>query len=46
MLDKAVAALKANKGDALGKFVKKDGGFIDRDLYVFCFNTADGIFNM
>jgi hypothetical protein len=44
MLDKAIAALKANKADALTKFVKKDGGFIDRDLYVFCFNTTDGIF--
>lgn len=44
MLDKAIAALKANKADALAKFVKKDGGFIDRDLYVFCFNTTDGIF--
>ncbi|HTS42694.1 MAG TPA: cache domain-containing protein [Xanthobacteraceae bacterium] len=44
MLEKAVAALKANKATALANFVKKDGGFIDRDLYVFCFNTADGIF--
>lgn len=44
MLDKAVAALKANKADALAKFVKKDGGFQDRDLYVFCFSTADGKF--
>ena len=44
MLEKAVAALKANKATALANFVKKDGGFIDRDLYVFCFNTSDGIF--
>jgi hypothetical protein len=44
MLEKAVAALKANKADALAKFVKKDGGFQDRDLYVFCFNTTDGKF--
>ena len=44
MLEKAVAALKANKATALADFVKKDGGFIDRDLYVFCFNTSDGIF--
>jgi Single Cache domain 2 len=44
MLEKATAALKANKADALAKFVKKDGGFQDRDLYVFCFNTSDGIF--
>jgi Single Cache domain 2 len=44
MLEKAVAALKANKATALANFVKKDGGFVDRDLYVFCFNTSDGIF--
>jgi hypothetical protein len=44
MLEKAIAALKANKADALSKFVKKDGGFQDRDLYVFCFNTSDGMF--
>ena len=44
MLEKAVAALKADKATALANFVKKDGGFIDRDLYVFCFNTSDGIF--
>ena len=41
-LEKAVAALKANEADALAKFPKKDGGFRDRDLYVFCFNTTDG----
>jgi hypothetical protein len=44
MLEKGIAALKANEADALAKFVKKDGGFVDRDLYVFCFNVADGKF--
>jgi signal transduction histidine kinase len=44
MLEKAVAALKANQADALDKFGKADGGFKDRDLYVFCFNAADGKF--
>jgi hypothetical protein len=41
MLEKAVAALKANEADALAKFPKMDGGFRDRDLYLFCFNTTD-----
>jgi uncharacterized caspase-like protein len=44
MLEKGVAALKANEADALGKFPKADGGFRDRDLYIYCFNTADGKF--
>jgi cytochrome c len=44
MLEKAVAALKGNKADALAKFNAKDGGFRDRDLYVFCYNTSDGKF--
>ena len=44
MLEKAVAALKANEAAALAKFPKTDGGFRDRDLYVYCFNTADGKF--
>jgi hypothetical protein len=44
LLDKAVAALKANEADALAKFPKTDGGFRDRDLYVYCFNATDGKF--
>jgi cytochrome c len=44
LLEKAVAALKANEADALAKFPKTDGGFRDRDLYVYCFNTATGKF--
>jgi hypothetical protein len=42
MLEKAVAAVKANKSKALDMFNKGEGGFLDRDLYVFCDNIADG----
>ncbi len=44
MLDKAVAAVKANKDAALVMFNNGDGGFKDRDLYPFCFNLSDGKF--
>jgi hypothetical protein len=44
MLEKAVAALKANEATALASFNKPDGGFRDRDLYVFCANVSDGKF--
>jgi signal transduction histidine kinase len=43
MLEKAVAALKADKGGALAKFTKGEGGFKDRDLYPFC-GGPDGNF--
>ena len=43
MLEKAVAAVKANKADALAEFTKGEGGFKDRDLYPFC-GGPDGIF--
>jgi len=42
MLMKAVAAVKADETKALDTFNKGDGGFLDRDLYVFCFNASDG----
>ncbi len=42
MLEKAVAAVKADKAKALDMFNKGEGGFRDRDLYVFCANTSDG----
>jgi signal transduction histidine kinase len=42
MLDKAVAAVKADKTKALDMINKGEGGFLDRDLYVFCFNLSDG----
>jgi single cache domain-containing protein len=43
MLDKAVVALKQNKEKALEMFNKGEGGFRDRDLYVFCANASDGV---
>lgn len=43
MLDKAVAAVKADKAAALSQFAKGEGGFKDRDLYPFC-GGPDGIF--
>src|SRR5438093_4318508 len=44
MLEKAVTELKANETAALAKFNKADGGFRDRDLYVYCFEKATGKF--
>ena len=43
MLDKAVAAVKADKAKALGAFASGQGGFKDRDLYPFC-GGPDGNF--
>ncbi len=43
MLDRAVAAIKADKAAALAKFQKGEGGFKDRDLYPFC-GGPDGNF--
>src|SRR6516162_5942180 len=42
MLDNAVAAVKADKTKALDMFNKGEGGFLDRNLYPFCFNVSDG----
>ena len=42
MLQKAVAAVKADQTLALIMFVKGEGGFLDGDLYPFCFRIADG----
>jgi hypothetical protein len=44
MLQKAVTELKANPTAAIAKFNKADGGFRDRDLYVFCFEMGTGKF--
>jgi Single Cache domain 2 len=41
-LMKAVAAVKADKAKALDMFNSGEGGFRDRDLYVFCGNVSDG----
>ena len=43
MLESAVAAVKEDKAKALDMFNKGEGGFKDRDLYVFCANASDGI---
>jgi hypothetical protein len=45
MEGRVITELKANETAALAKFNKADGGFRDRDLYVFCFNRVTGIFN-
>jgi len=42
MLDKAVAAVKADRDVALAMFNKGEGGFRDRDLYPFCSRISDG----
>ncbi|HWY81000.1 MAG TPA: cache domain-containing protein [Roseiarcus sp.] len=42
MLMKAVAAVRADEAKALDMFNKGEGGFRDRDLYVFCVSTSDG----
>ena len=43
MLEKAAAAVKADKAGALALFTKGEGGFKDRDLYPFC-GGPDGNF--
>jgi signal transduction histidine kinase len=43
MLEKVVAALKANQATALAMFTKGEGGFKDRDLYPYC-GGPDGMF--
>src|SRR6202166_1046669 len=43
MLQRAVAAVKADKAKALDMFNKGEGGFKDRDLYVFCASASDGV---
>ena len=42
MLAKAVSAVKVDKTKALDMFNKGEGGFMDRDLYPFCWNVSDG----
>jgi signal transduction histidine kinase len=36
MLERAVAAVKSDEAKALAEFNRGEGGFRDRDLYVFC----------
>jgi signal transduction histidine kinase len=42
MLDKAAAAVKADKAKALDTFNAGKDGFLDRDLYVFCAEAKAG----
>jgi len=42
MLARAVAAVQANKAKALAMFNSGEGGFLDEDLYPYCFNVGDG----
>jgi signal transduction histidine kinase len=42
MLERAVAAVKADKDKALFMFNLGEGGFLDRDLYPFCVGKSDG----
>jgi hypothetical protein len=45
MLERAIAALKANETSALKAFNdEKNKEFRDRDLYVYCFSLPDGNF--
>jgi len=44
MLDKVVAAMKADEAKALSMFTKGEGGFKDRDLYPYCVGP-DGTFS-
>jgi signal transduction histidine kinase len=42
MLEKAVTAVTADKAKALAMFNNGEGGFKDRDLYPFCFDSGNG----
>ena len=42
MLMKAIAAVRVDEAKALDMFNKGEGGFRDRDLYVFCVSTSNG----
>jgi hypothetical protein len=43
MLEIAISAVKVDKSKALEQMQKGEGGFKDRDLYMFCANVNDGI---
>ncbi len=45
MLEKVVAAVKADKAKALAAFTAGSDGFKDRDLYPFCASASDGLFS-
>jgi hypothetical protein len=43
MLEKTVAALKADKAKTLDEINKGENGFVQGDTYPFCFNLSDGL---
>ena len=43
LLAKAAIAVKADEAAALARFDNPNGGYKDRDLYVFCFDRTSGI---
>ncbi len=42
MLQKTIAAVKADKAKALEMIARGSGGFLDGEIYPFCFNISDG----
>jgi hypothetical protein len=43
MLQKTVTALKADKSKTIDEINKGEGGFLQGDIYPFCFNLSDGV---
>ena len=43
LLAKAAIAVKADEAGALARFDNPNGGYKDRDLYVFCFDRRSGV---
>jgi hypothetical protein len=43
MLERTVAAIKADKAKTLDQISKGENGFLVGDLYPFCFNLSDGL---
>ena len=43
MLDKTIAALKADKAKTLSEINAGTNGFLQGDIYPFCFNLSDGL---
>src|SRR6516225_7682411 len=43
MLEKTVAAIKADKAKTLDQINKGENGFLVGDIYPFCFNLSDGL---
>ena len=43
MLKRAIAAVRADKNQAIGMFNRGEGGFLEGDLYPFCIQVSDGL---